>query len=234
MAIAGTLASDPSQLAGLNPGANNAGTPGSMIGPLSTTGTIGNQGGNPMIPAMPAGQGVNTAAPMPPGSTDPYSTSGATSALASLGAPGTGGANSNVGQGQFGYTGSDLAQSFQKSGVAGGAGTALAQFLNTGAGYSPQVANALVAAMQPQFAKGASNLMEQFGAAGAASGSSAALAMGDYEAQTNLAVGQLLSGLYEDSVKNYMDVLMGMKNTPKQPFWEQLLNTAVGDFSISK
>jgi hypothetical protein len=201
-----------------------------MLGPLGTTGTIGNQGGNPMIPAMPAGQSVNTAAPEAPGAPNPYSTSGATSDLAGLGAPA--GGNPNVGQGQFGYTGGDLAKSFQKSGVAGGAGTALAQFLNTGAGYSPDVAKALVAAMQPQFAKGASNLMEQFGNAGAASGSSAALAMGDYEAQTNLEVGQMLSGLYEQSVQNYMNVLTGMKNTPRQPFWEQLLNTAVGDIHV--
>jgi hypothetical protein len=229
--ISGALAYDPGQLAGLNPGANNSGMPGSTLGPMSTTGVLGGSAGNPMIPSMPNGQGVNTAAPMPAGSTDPYATSGATSALAGLGAPG--GGNPNTGSNQFGYTGTDLAKSIQASGVKGGAGTALAQFLNTGAGFNPQVAQALIAAMQPQFAKGQANLMEQFGASGQAAGSSAALAMGDYMAQENLDVGQLLSGMYEQSVSNYMNVLTGMKNTPKQPFWEQLLNTAVGDVSAT-
>src|ERR1700721_4197481 len=133
--IAGTLASDPSQLAGLNPGANNSGVAGSTMAPTSA-GTLGNQGGNPMIPAMPSGQGVNTASPAtsgPPGAPNPYGTSGATTALTNLG-PATG-SNPNQGGGQFGISGGDLAGSLQSSGYRGGVGTALSNFLNTGAGF---------------------------------------------------------------------------------------------------
>ena len=101
--------------------------------------------------------------------------------------------------------------------MPGGLGTAAANFLNSGAGFNPQVAQALIAALQPQIAKGASSLMEQFGAHGAASGSNAALGLGDYYAQTNLDVGQLLSGLYEQSVNDYMQVLnLGHVNVSQQ------------------
>jgi hypothetical protein len=168
-----------------------------------------------MIPSMPNGQGVNTAAPMPAGSSDPYSTSGATSAIAGLG----GGAGQTGALGQ-GFTGSDLAKSLQSSGYRGGVGTALSQFLQSGAGFNPAAAQAMIAALQPQFAKGQANLMEQFGATGQSASSPAALAMGDYMAQENLDVGQLLSGMYEQSIQNYMGVLESSKTAPKAPWWQ--------------
>jgi len=148
-----------------------------------------------------------------PAYSSPYSPSGATAALAGLSPSGGG-----TGAGTFGFTGTDLAKSFQKAGtMPGGLGTAAAQFMQSGAGFNPQVAQALIAAMQPQIAKGQANLMEQFGAQGLAGGSPAALGMGDYLAQTNLDVGQLLSGLYEQSVQNYMQVLgMGHVNVSQQ------------------
>lgn len=230
--IAGTLAYDPSQLAGLNAGANLSGSNNTgLTGGVTGSGTISPLGGtsNPFT-TPPSTAGTST-----PGLTSPYSspydTSGATSAVAGLG-PGAGGTNPGTGSGAFGFTGSDLASSIQASGVKGGAGTALADFLNTGAGYSPQVAQALIAAMQPQIAAGRANTMEQFGATGQADSSVAALGLADYNSQTNLAVGQLLSGLYEQSVQNYMQTLTAMKNTPRQPFWEELLNTAVGALKV--
>ena len=109
----------------------------------------------------------------------------------------------------------DIAKGMQTAGFSGGVGTALSEFLMNGAGFNPAVAQALIAAMQPQIAKGQANLMGQFGAQGLAGGSPAALGMGDYLAQTNLDVGTLLSGMYEQSVNNYMDVLLAGK-TPQQ------------------
>jgi hypothetical protein len=208
--ISGTMAYDPSQLAGLNPGANTSGGGGSTLGPMTTGATMGGTT-SPFVPAPVTGTNM-------PAYSSPYASSGATSALANLGGPTNanqpGGPNTNVGSGEFGFTGSDLAKSFQKAGtMPGGLGTAAAAFMNSGAGYNPAVAQALIAALQPQFAKGQANLMEQFGATGQAAGSPAALGLGDYLAQTNLDVGQLLSGLYEQSVSNYLGVLnMGHVN----------------------
>lgn len=88
----------------------------------------------------------------------------------------------------------------------------LGQFLMSGAGYNSQVANALIAQMQPSIQQGTENMMEQFSAEGDRFGSPSAYGLGSYEAQTNLDVGDILSQLYETSVQNYMDVLMGMPN----------------------
>ena len=204
--VSGTMAYDPSQLAGLNPGANTSGGPGSTLAPMGIGPSMNAIGGasSPFTPAPTTGTSM-------PAYSSPYAPSGATSALAGLG--GGGGA-----PGSFGFTGSDLAKSFQKAGtMPGGLGTAAAAFMQSGAGYNPDVAKALIAAMQPQFAKGEANLMEQFGSMGLGMGSPAALGMGDYLAQTNLDVGQLLSGLYEQSVQNYMEVLgMGHVSVSEQ------------------
>jgi hypothetical protein len=152
---------------------------------------------------------------MPAGSSNPYSASGATAALSGLG-----GGTGQYGALGMGFGGTDLAKSLQSSGYRGGVGTALSQFLQSGAGFNPAVAQAMIAALQPQFAKGQANLMEQFGSMGLGMGSPAALGMGDYEAQTNLDVGQLLSGMYEQSIQNYMGVLESAKTAPKAPWWQ--------------
>jgi hypothetical protein len=39
-------------------------------------------------------------------------------------------------------------------------------------------------------------------------------------AQENLDVGQLLSGMYEQSIQNYMGVLESSKTAPKAPWWQ--------------
>ena len=226
--ISGTLAYDPSQLAGLNPGANTSGGPGSTLGPMTTGQSIGTSGGNPMIAPMPTGQSLNTAAPAAPASTrpayaSPYTPTGATAGIAGLGG-GPGGTALGLGY-NAGTTA--LAKSLQSSGYKGGVGTALADFLQSGAGFNPQVAQALIAAMQPQFAKGQANLMEQFGSQGLAMGSPAALGMGDYMAQENLDVGTLLSGMYEQSVQNYMGVLTSAKDTQPSA-WQQFLQGLAG------
>lgn len=225
--ISGTLAYDPSQLAGLNPGANTSGGPGSTLMPTSLSPSVGTSGSNPMVPSMPSGGSVNPTA-MPAGSSNPYSASGATAALAGLG----GGLPMQSASGQN----TDLAKSLQSSGYRGGVGTALSDFLTQGAGFNPAVAQAMIAALQPQFAKGQANLMEQFGSQGLAGGSPAALGMGDYEAQNNLDVGTLLSGMYEQSIQNYMGVLESAKTAPKAPWWQaasSLIGSITGGGGVS-
>jgi len=179
---------------------------------------------------MPPGGAVNPTA-MPAGSSNPYSASGATAALTGLG-----GGTGNTGALGMGFGGTDLAKSLQSSGYRGGVGTALSQFLQSGAGFNPAVAQAMIAALQPQFAKGQANLMEQFGSMGLGMGSPAALGMGDYEAQTNLDVGQLLSGMYEQSIQNYMGVLESAKTAPKAPWWQaasSLIGSITGGGGVS-
>jgi hypothetical protein len=197
------------------------------MAPPSIASIGGTSSGNPMIPSTPSGQAVNPTAMPAYGS--PYTASGATAALAG------GGTMTNAQGVQTNLLGmqtspaqqNDLATSFQHAGFKGGIGTAMAEFLTSGAGFNPDVANALIAAMQPQIAKGQANLMEQFGAQGLAGGSPAALGMGDYLAQTNLDVGTLLSGMYEQSVTNYMNMLTQGKSYTGPPEWEQALNAVL-------
>jgi hypothetical protein len=101
-----------------------------------------------------------------------------------------------------------IKQGFAKAGYPRAIGDLLAQFLAGGAGYSPQVAQSMLAALQPGIARGQANIMEQFGAQGLASSSPAAIGMGDFMSQTTLDEGQILSQLYEQSVQNYMNVLL--------------------------
>jgi hypothetical protein len=227
---AGTLAFDPSQLAGLNSGANLGG--GSIAGFL-TPNPISAIGGNsnPFLPNMPSGTKMPaTSSPVPASApfSSPYAASGATADLAGLGT-GLGstqpGQNTLFGLPATGAQQDDIAKGLQKAGYAGGTGTALAAFLMSGAGYNPAVAQAMIAALQPQFAQGRANLMEQFGSEGLGMSSPAALGLGAYEAQTNLDVGTILSGLYEQSVQNYMQVLMGGKGQPHKSFWESIQPT---------
>lgn len=225
MAESGFLVSDPSQIAGLNSGANLGGS--SLAGFLTPNPTSAAGGAdNPFTSTlgMPAGSKTlpasgPTPAPMPTAPfSSPYTPSGATATLTGLE---TGLGNTPPGQNTlFGLPATvaqqnDIAKGFQAAGLPGGVGTALSAFLMSGAGYSPAVAKALIDAMQPQIAKGQANLMEQFGSHGLSMSSPAALAMGDYEAQTNLDVGTLLAGLYEQSVQNYINVL-SLGKTQKQ------------------
>jgi hypothetical protein len=154
----------------------------------------------------------------------PYTPTGTTASLinAPAGGPGTNAFGRPTGPAYQ----DELARSLQAAGYKGGTGTALAQFLSSGAGYNPAVANALIAALQPQFQQQQAQLMEQFGSHGLAEGSPAAYGLSNLFAQENLDVGQLLSGLYEQSVSNYLSVLSGGKVT--QPSFGQAFKQNLG------
>lgn len=208
--LSGNLVYDPSQLAGLGSGSNLSGGPTAPISFSPVNGIGGTS--SPFVPqpatgtSMPAPTTVGSGTPIAAYGS-PYAPSGATSAVGALGGSPLGNSGGDPSLNLPGSLQNNLAQGFQKAGLPGGVGTAAATFLEGGAGYDPQVANALIAAMQPQIAQGQANLMGQFGAEGLAAGSPAALGLGAYNAQTNLDVGTLLSGLYEQSVQNYMQVL---------------------------
>lgn len=202
----------------LNPSANALGTSTGSLGSLQ----------NPLAPTTATG----TAQPSitsPSAAPAPYVPTGSTAALAGLnpaqlsgllgGGAGTGAygpsgyPTGTIGGASFGDIGTGFATAGYKYGIA----NALTQFLFSGAGYNPDAAAAQLAALQPQIEAGRANLMEQFGSHGLAMGSPAALGLSNYYANTNLAVGKLLSDMYMDSVKNYMTVLLSGKG-PEQKY----------------
>lgn len=203
------MSSNPSVLTSLSPGANISGN--SVAVPTSPTSLTPSIGGtaNPFLTPVATGQ---SATPMTsPAAPATFSPSGATGTL--------GGTNLYSGAFGGGQNKQGIIKGLEKTGVPGGIAALLAEFLMSGAGFNPQVANALVAALQPQFQRGEESLIEQFSATGNRFGSPAAIGLGDYAAQTNLDVGKIFADLYEQSVQDYLGVLMGAGK--KQPgFWQ--------------
>lgn len=192
------MSSNPSVLTSLMPGANISGT--SVAVPTTPTSTTPSIGGtaNPFLTPTSTGQSATPmTAPTAPAT---FSPSGATGGL--------GGSNTYnlLGGGQ---NKAGIIKGLEKTGVPGGIAALLAEFLMSGAGFNPQVANALINALQPQFQRGEESLVEQFSATGNRFSSDAAIGLGDYAAQTNLEVGQIFAQMYEQSVQDYLGVLMG-------------------------
>ena len=194
---------------GGNIGGTNMAIPG--VGGSSTPAMGG--ASNPLIPSYPGGTASPTTTNFPAntGGGDP---SGLLSALSGLniGAGiGPGGPN------QPGTYADALRGSFAKAGFGNPLAALIVQFLQGGAGFNPQVAQAMLAALQPQIQRGQANIMEQFGGAGLTSSSPAAIGLGDFLSQATLDEGQILSSMYEQSVQDYMNVLMaGRKPTSSQ------------------
>lgn len=94
-----------------------------------------------------------------------------------------------------------------------GLGGLLQGFLSTGAGYNPAVAQALINQMQPLEARGMANIREMFGGSGSLFSSESALAAGDFQSQFAANEQATLANLYQQSVQNYIDVLMGVAPT---------------------
>jgi hypothetical protein len=234
------LAGNPNQAAliGLSPSANLGGfnTAAPIISGRTDAGIGG--GSNPFLPTPTGGTSMpSTTSPLSalPASTTvpsfPANTGGGDGSLAPplditslLGLTGGGGTarekttggyglfpSGTIGGANFSDVGRGLSQAGYKSGIA----NLLAQFLFSGAGYNPQVAQALIAQMQPTIARGSANIMEQFGAGGLADSSAAAIGLGDYLSQVQLNEGEILANLYEQSVQNYLNVLTGAKAPSK-------------------
>ena len=89
-----------------------------------------------------------------------------------------------------------------------GVGSLIASFLESGAGFNQDAINNIFAALQPGINQGEQNLMQQFSTSGNRFGSGAQIGTADYLSQVNLNEGQIESQMYEQSVSNYMNVLM--------------------------
>jgi hypothetical protein len=183
-----------------SPNPSGVNTPVPSVGATPTPAIGGNV--NPLIQSYPAG----TAAPGPTSTFPAYTTAGTdtnaiTNALsqlnpgAALGGPGSDWTHTLIG-------------AFHKAGFSSPIAAALANFLSTGAGFNPQVVQSLLAALGPGIASGRANIMESFGAEGLGSSSPAALGLAGFDAQVTLDEGQIISQMYEQSVQNYMDVLL--------------------------
>lgn len=142
-----------------------------------------------------------------------------TSALAALNPAGAGSQTGTNAQGGniAGLSTNSIVEAFRKAGYSSGDAYLIAQFLEGGAGYSPQVAQAMIAALQPSIQQGQANLLESFSAEGLRSSSPAAYGLASFDSQVTLDEGQILSQLYEQSVQNYMNVIMAGKRGGTQP-----------------
>lgn len=110
-----------------------------------------------------------------------------------------------------------------------GVGDALQQFLNSGAGFNQNVVNAEQNAAMPLEARGIENIMNAMGAHGLGSSSTAAVGLGDFESQFNAQLENMFAQQYEQSVQNYLQVLMGTKqdakeNNAQQGNWMSMLS----------
>lgn len=103
-----------------------------------------------------------------------------------------------------------------RSSYGEGPAHAILNFLTSGAGFNQSAINNLFAAMQPQIERGTESLMNQFSQTGNRFGSGAQIGLGDYLSQVNLNQGQLETQMYEQSVNDYMNVLMGTSGQAAQ------------------
>jgi len=93
-----------------------------------------------------------------------------------------------------------------------GVGNLLANFLESGAGFNQQAINNLFAALQPGITAGTESIADQFSALGDRFGSDASIGLSNYLSQVNLNEGQIESSMYEQSVNDFINTLMGVSS----------------------
>jgi hypothetical protein len=174
---------------------------------------------NPYMPAIPYSGAPSSTAANPyssfPAYGSPYGTPGATPqvgtpATGPVGGVAGGGTNPTgipqaggpLNPGESNSLNISLGKTYGK-----GLGGLIEQFLSGGAGYNPQVLQALVAQLQPQFQQQQQNLLGSFSAGGNRFGSGAQTGMASLLSQQDTDVSSMAAQLYEQSVQNYMTVL---------------------------
>lgn len=166
--------------------------------------------------------GPNTA----PGANNQYGFNPNTG-LPTFGAPGIGASPAT--QGPFPQIDTNALKKLYGSGVGG----ALSQFLNTGAGFNPQVIQAQINEAMPLEAHALAKMSNLFGDTGNAYSSTAALGYGDFESQFNAALEGQFAQEYQQSVQNYLDVLMRVAPSAQQQQaqgmnWMSVLSSLAG------
>jgi hypothetical protein len=221
---------NPLLLTGNNPTGANMGNPQVMMDLFQPKGsnplipTIGTSGSkpsttqnNPFSMATTSGGAVpgspmamdTLAAPNFPANASPYPTSGG--GLLPGGGTNATGAPATDPFGLSKMTHKDLSRMFDglKKTYGDGMAHMLMDFLTSGAGYNQGAINNLLASLQPGIKRGEADIMEQFSAMGTRFGSPAAVGLGDYLSQVNLNEGQLVTQMYEQSLQDFINVMMG-------------------------
>lgn len=181
---------------GANPGGNQVAVPTSAGASSPAVGGAT----NPLLPTYPSGQSVVSF---------PANTSGTTPTTFGSGFGGTG---SGSGWPSFALGPEhDFQKAMLKAGFGFGVSGPLYQFLKSGAGFNPQVAQALINSMQPYVQRGEADILEQFSNMGLRNGSPAAIGMGDFLSQVNLNEQQVFAQMWEQAVQNYLSVLLSGK-----------------------
>jgi hypothetical protein len=220
------LAMQDSNWSSLLPGRNPTGSTGAGTSSVPSTGSSSGQ--NPVLPPTNLPSGAPASNPYAPGSAVPtfgansggYSPTslvpggGATGLLPGSGggAGGAGGAGSSAGGILAGMSPSDLKRLHDELGntFGNGVAAALMSFLQGGSGFNQAAVNNLFAALQPGIERGTESLMEQFSTSGNRFGSGAQIGLADYLSQVQLNEGQLETQMYEQSVQDSLNVLMGI------------------------
>jgi hypothetical protein len=178
---------------GTIPGASpyNSTSPASGLLPFQSTGGPTSGTGTPVpLSGTATGAGSPTVTNSSAGATTP------SSAGAALGVPTTTGGENK------------LLQSLNKA-YGSGMGTMLYNFLAGGAGYNQTAVNNLIASLQPGYEQDQQNLLSAFSAGGNRFGSGAQIGEATLEGQEQLNIGQLETQMYEQSVSDYINVMMG-------------------------
>jgi hypothetical protein len=207
----------------LLPGRNPTGSQGAGVNSVPSTGSSSGQ--NPILPPTnlpagapapnPYGGGVIPSFGANTGGYTPTSLLPGGGAPPIPGAPGTsGGSGTGTSSGGIlaGMSPSDLKRLHDELGNTYGNGVAAAimQFLQSGGGFNQAAVNNVLAGLQPGFERAQENLVEQFSTSGNRFGSGAQIGLADLMSQEQLNMGEIEAQLYQQSVQNSLDVLMGI------------------------
>lgn len=125
-------------------------------------------------------------------------------------APGLQNLNSGFGTSEPSSVLQDLREAY-----GAGTGDMLAQMLTQGL-FNPQVAQALIAAMQPNIERGLVSTEGAFAGEGARFSSSAQIGVGDYESQATLGENQILANMYQQDQAEQLQLLESVMPTLHQ------------------
>lgn len=76
--------------------------------------------------------------------------------------------------------------------------------------YHPEIAQALIAAMQPALTQGRNNIRESFGASGGSGGSPLALGLSNFESQATLGENEILANAWQQAQNNSTGILQSL------------------------
>lgn len=220
--IGNTMMTMDSNWSSLLPGRNPTGSTGAGVSSVPSSGSKSGQ--NPILP--PTNIPVGAPAPNPYGGgvipTFGANTGGGYSPTSLLpgggavGVPGGAGTGTGTGGGTggilSGMSPADLKRLHDELGNTYGNGVAAAimQFLQGGGGFNQAAVNNIFAGLQPGFERAQENLISQFSTSGNRFGSGAQIGLADLISQEQLNMGEIEAQMYQQSIQNSLDVLMGI------------------------